>query len=352
LRRDGRADVVVVAGGAAVDVLSASGEDPEPFRLADGSAHVAPGQDPAPLLDAGRALLARVRPDAIVVGISSLGVGLDEALLACADRRPTFALQDYPGDANAIDGRYADVYFVRDAAAAALTAQRFGVSTIAIGSLRHVAYERLDVPALRRRTRARLGHTDGPVIGFFGQPPDIPGHEAGFGHLVAALAGRRPRPLVVLREHPKAMQGRRSHLAALVAAGLATFDASGADAVEPWLAACDLVVTCFSHCTMDFAFLEAWSPEPLGAVLLLMTTPEIRAFMSDYAGLDVPDGVEQGLGQLATHPDDVAPLLDALLATRGRAEFRAAAARLPRRADVDTVVARVVDAATQRLALK
>ena len=32
----------------------------------------------------------------------AMRISLDEALLACAAGRPTFALQDYPGDASAI----------------------------------------------------------------------------------------------------------------------------------------------------------------------------------------------------------------------------------------------------------
>ena len=98
-------EVTVAASGPAFDVLDAAGERPLRFALPDGSDHVPPGGDPAALLDAAAATdRARGPRTCSLVGISSLGVGLDEALLARAAGRPTFALQDYPGDANAVGG--------------------------------------------------------------------------------------------------------------------------------------------------------------------------------------------------------------------------------------------------------
>lgn len=317
----------------------------------DDFGHVPPGGDPAPLVARARALLEAVDPDVVVTGISSLGVGIDEALHAAAGGRPTFAVQDYPGDANAIDGAYAGHYFVRDEAAARLTRERFGVGATPIGSLRHAAYARLDVPALRRETRARIGAGARAVVGFFAQPPEIPGHEAAFDHAAAALAARAPAPLVLLRGHPKAPEASRRYARALGAAGLETVDA-GAGAVEPWLAACDVVTTCFSHCTMDFAFLSAFSPEPLGTTLFLLTTPEARRFVSEYTGLSEPDGVAAGLGRVAASAPEVAPLLDAQLGEEARRAYHAAARRLPRQADVAAVIARLHEAATARRAAR
>lgn len=344
LRADPRARVTVAASGAAYDILAEAGQAPVGFALPGGATHVPAGGDPAPLLEAAAALLARLEPDVLVVGISSLGVGLDEALLACAGGRPTFGLQDYPGDANAIGGAYAALYFVRDECAARLTGARFGVAALAVGSLRHAAYAGLDVLALRRRTRAALGAGDRAVIGFFGQPAEIPGHEAAFHDLVAPLAHRRPRPLVLLREHPKALHLRDAHLAALGAAGVPVHDASGAGAVEPWLCASDLVATCFSHSAMDYAFLNAVSPEPLGAALFLLTTPEARAFVRDFTGMDAPDGVALGLGRVAETAADVGPLLDRLFSAPGRQAYHEASRKLPRSADRARIVETVLGA--------
>jgi hypothetical protein len=351
LRARGNLDVHVAASGPAMVILAAAGERPLPFALPDGSTHVSPGHDPTPLLEAAAALLARLDPHALVVGISSLGVGLDEALLHEAGGRSTFALQDYPGDANAIDGAFAHVYFVRDEAAARLTRRRFPVETVPVGSLRHETYASLDVPSLRARTRARLGAgPDTAVLGFFGQPGEIPGHEAAFDHLVRALAAADTRPHVVLREHPKSGRHRQSHLAALRQAGAAVFDASEDDSAEPWLAACDVVATCFSHCTMDYAYLSARSPEPLGSALFLLTTPEARRFMREYAGIEEPDGAGLGLGRVVRAPGEVPAALRAALTATERRAFHEASRRLPRGVRLDLITSQVARAALVRAA--
>ena len=346
LRADGRADVVLVASGAAFDALTAAGEAPQRFVLPDGAAHVQDGSDREPLLRATRELLSRLRPDVIVVGISSLGVGLDEALLACAGSRPTFALQDYPGDANAIDGKFAGLYFVRDEAAARLTRARHGAAALAVGSIRHARYAALDVQAMRSQTRVRLAVGDRAIVGFFGQPAEIPGQEQGFRDLVSALARRSPRPLVLLREHPKSPFLRTSHLVALEAAGLSVHDATGVQPIEPWLVSCDVVATGFSHCAMDYAFLDAGSPEPLGATLFLLTTPEAREFLRASSGEPLPDGVAQGLGIVAETAAEVTRALDTLLTPEARRRYHEASRQLPRGASFARLVETLLRPAT------
>ena len=339
----------VAASGPAFEMLDAAGARPIHFALPDGSLEVPPGEDPGNLLEAADGLLARVQPDVLIVGVSSLGVGLDEALLAAAGDRPTFGLQDYPGDASAIGGRFANTYFVRDESAARLTRRRFRVATVPVGSLKHAGYARLDVPQLRAETRDRLGASPGqPVLGFFAQPPSIPGHEAAFGHLAQALAAMAAKPLVLVREHPKFTGHRDQRLRGLLEAGLAVRDASDGAAAEPWLAACDVVTTCFSHCSMDYAFLSAWSPEPLGSVLFLLTSEDTRRFMSEQAGLRLPDGVAAGLGRVAGRPEDVGPLLERAFGDPERLAFHEASRRLPRRARPELIVEAVVAAGSRR----
>ena len=122
--------------------------------------------------------------------------------------------------------------------------------------------------------------------------------------------------------------------------------------MEPWLAASDVVATCFSHCTMDHAFLSAQSPEPLGAALFLLTTLEARTFMREYTGLTVPDGVERGLGRVAESPERVRPLLRELLSPEGRRAYHAASRALPRDVALDRIVAAVAEAGLSRAAAR
>jgi len=302
------------------------------------------------LLDAAARLVADTAPDVLLVAVSSLGVGLDEALLARAGGRPTFALQDYPGDASAIGGAYAGTYLVRDEAAVRATRERIGAAAVAVGSLRHAAYAALDVARLRAGTRARIGAGLGRiVVGFFGQPPGIPGHEAAVAHLTDALARWPARPLVLLRGHPKFPADGARHAHALRQAGVAVREAHDGD-VEPWLAACDVVTTGFSHCSMDYAFLDSRSPSPLGAVLFILTNPEIRCFLREYTGLERPDGVDAGLGLVAEAPDQVEPLLARAATPAERSRFHQASDRLPREARVDVIADALVAAGCARAA--
>jgi hypothetical protein len=142
----------------------------------------------------------------------------------------------------------------------------------------------------------------------FGQPAEIPGQEQGFRDLVGALARRSPAVLVILREHPKSPELRTAHRAALEAAGLDAVDATGLDPIEPWLAACDLVTTCFSHCAMDYAVLDAASGAEFatlrghaGSVLSVAFSPDGRRVASGSWGEVVRDGddVSRLLGRAA-----------------------------------------------------
>jgi hypothetical protein len=102
---------------------------------------------------------------------------------------------------------------------------------------------------------------------------------------------------------------------------------------------------------MDYAFLDAASAEPLGATLFLLTTPEARAFLRDQSGETLPDGVGRGLGEVAETATDVARLLDALLRPEARGRYHDASRRLPRHADLSSIVEALLDRApTPRVA--
>lgn len=353
LRGAGDLAVEVAASPPAWEALAAAGERPARVELPDGSTGVAAGGDPRALLDAADGLLDRLDPDAVLVTISSLGVGLDEALLARAGGRITFALQDYPGDANTIGGIHAETYFVRDEAAAALTRRRWGVCAIPVGPLRHAPYARLDVARLRAEARARAGATDGrPLLGFFAQPAEVPGHEAAFADLAGALAALPDPPRVLLRGHPKRPDAAAAYAARLIAAGCAVHDATGDGPAEPWLAACDLVTTCFSTCGIDYAFLSARSPRPLGTVLFLLTREETRRFLAGYAGVAAPDGAGPGLGRVAERVEDLPRLLGDALAPGAAAAYHAASLQLPREVRLHVIVDAVRAAARARRAAR
>ncbi len=304
LRTAGSVEVVLVADEPALSLLKRCGLSPLPFTAHAIADKDSPGTDA--LRNAARQLIAAHRPDALLVGLSGPGIGLDEALVAEADGLPCYAVQDYPGWVVDGFGVKPDTYFVTDKLAADMTLKRLdGGKTVVIGSAKHAAYARLDPLALRQAGRARLG-SNGPHIGFYGQPAwFLPGYVRAVTSFARAVADMRGADLFY-RPHPKETADERARMAAiLAAAGLKPrFDPN--DAVEQSICAADLVVTCFSSCGADHIHLQKRSPEPLGTVLYLFTEPDIQAHHARHAGSDVPPFALLELAALTTAPDKLA----------------------------------------------
>lgn len=329
-RDDGRFEVEVVASGVALAMLEQSGEHPRSFTMSSGLDYLESGQDTAPLIAAAKGLLDQMRANAVIASLSSFGVGIDEALVASCEA-PSFVMQDFWGDVNMGLGVPADTYFVIDEYAAQLSRSRWGVKAISVGSPKHSRYQFIDVDLLRRESRRSLGVSDGqPVIGFFGQSSRIPGHEAAFKDLARAIAKMECQPLFLLREHGKFANDRHAHLDFANAIGLTTVDVTGKSTAETWLAACDVVVTCFSSCAYDHAYLSAYSSEPIGTTLYLLCNPDIQASAVELCGFLEPPNVTQGLGKVARDPASIGPLLEQGLTTLERDRYHTASKRLPK----------------------
>jgi len=346
-RQDPRFEVSLVASDPALSLLRQAGEFPRMFVFANCSDHIEVGEDPTRLLEAAGRLLAEVRPDAVFVSLSSFGVGIDEALLA-ATHVPRFAMQDFWGDVNLGLGVPADIYFVIDDFAACITRERWGVTALPVGSPKHDRYRSLDIDRLRNETRSSLGvGANRAVIGFFGQSSDIPGHEAAFEDLAQAASVMVDRPLFLLRDHAKFPADRIDKLIQL---GLAAVDVTSKSTVETWLAACDVAVTCFSSAALDHAFLSAYSRNPIGTALYLLSNPEIQAFVAEVCGFPAFPTVEQGLGKVAKDPGSVAPLLESALWETERRAYHAASKRLSKALSLNRIldeVAREVGASAK-----
>lgn len=345
-RGDGRFEVSVTASGVALRMLRDAGVPVRPFVMSDGREHFADlTENPAPLLAAARQVMEEIRPDAVISSLSSFGVGVDEALLATADV-PTFAMQDFWGDVNLGLKVPAGLYLTLDEEAARLTEERWGARALAVGSPKHSRYAGLDIAAVRREVRASIGAREvDSLLGFFGQPPDIPGHEAVFRGLLEAVTRLVPRPRLLLREHPKFTQHTEGHVSLVRQAGLTVTDVTAESSVERWLIACDVVATPYSACALDHAYLSAFSPEPIGVALYLLCNPEIRAFMREVCGFDRFPTAKNGIGLVAEKPSEILPLLQDALTLKGRTGYFKASKHLrvgnPCQTVIETVAAGV-----------
>jgi hypothetical protein len=340
-RRDRLFDTVLTASGPALETLRRDGEDPIAFSFSDNMDHLGNGDDYALMLEAARKLLSETAPDAVLASLSSGGVGVDEALVASATI-PTFVMQDFWGDVNLGLGAPAGLYLVPDDDSVELTRHRWGVDAVAVGLPKYSEYRQIDVLALRRTGRNALGVRDEQkVIGFFGQLPTLPGHAGVFQCLLDAVSTLDPKPLLLLREHPKYPGLLVDHASRVEGFKLDIADVTGKLNAETWLAACDVVTTSFSLTGLDHAYLSANSPEPIGSVLYLMTNEEIRDYVEEKHGFVKSPIVNHGIGLFAESPDAVPQLLRDALGSGSTSAYHDASKRLsmgdPCQAVIDTI---------------
>lgn len=279
-RQDPRFSITIAAQDPAARHFAAAGFE---FEQVPAAAAKVPGDASAGVIRAAaRSLLERVRPDAVLVGLSTpFDAGLDEAVLA-ETTVPSSLLQDFWGEQNLIFGQGADQILGIDQQAAQRNAERYHVPTVVVGSPRHAAYADLDIAAIRSRTRAAMGASDRTrVVGFFGQAlHSLPGYRRTIEQFLAAAAGMDAAFL--LRPHPREGDDQRRQTEALFAkSGLAlTLDRS--PDVESALAACDVVVSLFSTCTFDASYLNRFAAAPVAVPMSLLFDQEIADYCRQH----------------------------------------------------------------------
>ena len=247
-------------------------------------AKLAQSAEAAALRAAARALLDEFRPDAVLVGLSTpFDAGLDEAVLA-ESTVPSLLFQDFWGEQNLILGRGADFILVLDAEAAARNRARYDVGSTIVGSARHAGYAALDIAGVRAAVRRRIGA--GPndaVVGFFGQAlHSMAGYRRTVQCFVSCLRDLPHVRHVVLRPHPREDAEQRAETERVfVDAGLPVVLLADGP-VEQALLACNVVVSVFSTCTFDTAYLNRFSTEPVAVPISLLFDQEIAAYCAQH----------------------------------------------------------------------
>ncbi len=233
------------------------------------------------LAQAGR-LLDRIRPDAVIAGLSGPEPGLDEALIKLA-AVPTFAVQDFWGDVNAGFGCHADTYFVQDRYAAELTRTRAPEArTTIVGSVKHSNWTKYDVAELRRAARAAMGVQEGkPVIAFFGQPfGQAPGRHQTLEAIGRVLAEQAPGTHLFFKPHPKeTAREREENQSCLGAAGAAVHPMPAHMDPLSAVAVADLQISILSTVSLDLCVLGQISPVPLGIPIHAPLDPQLRDWL-------------------------------------------------------------------------
>ena len=276
-------DVSMIASGSASGKIKDAKLDHIEFKVENGSDHVKEHGDPKQILDKALSWLDKIKPEHIITSISSLGSGIDEALIYHA-KVPVFAFQDFWGDVNCNFGRSADEYFVLDKFAARLSHERWRVKTRITGMPKYMTYKSFDFQKLQYETRKKLGIKDNEkLIGWFGQPSDVPGHVETFDTFIKSCTHVLVDFTLMIKTHPKDDDKQSITLAKEL--GLKIIAPASINDTDALLAASDLVVTPFSLCGLDHAVMSSFSPFPLGTVLYLMPNQKIRNFAQTACGI-------------------------------------------------------------------
>ena len=307
------------------------------------------GTEGKALLAAARDIVARIRPDVVLCGLSTpFDGGIDEAVLA-THTGPSLVLQDFWGEANGFFGRRADLYLALDDEAVRLSRERHGVAAIIVGSPRHSAYARLDIPAVRANVRKNLSVApDATVFGFFGQALHA---LEGYRRTLIAWAEavkRVPTPsLTIYRPHPRESRAEVDRTVALLReAGLDSAIFAETD-VEHALLACDVVCSAFSNISYDVAYLNRFSETPLIAPVSLFFDADIVQYFRNMVRLAEFPYLKAGLVIPIRKAADLPAQLAFAATPEGKRRCWEGARRLPNPAEAPR---RVLDAIVDCLA--
>ncbi len=337
--------VVLAASEAGFEILRDAGLRPVEFKQP---------RDDARLLEKTLVLLASSLPSAVFCGLTTVGHGIDEAVLywACPERLdiPSFQFLDSWGTFNTMSGCAPSVYFAMDRDFSRL-ARRPGSPIIVTGSPKHYAYSRKDIYSMRLRARKRLGLEEGEkLVAYFGQMPSVPGHWENFRMLADAFkacAGSADGVYrFALRPHPAYRREYRPYRDYLEKIGIKYIDARRFDPVEELICCCDVAATCYSTSAIDHAYLSAYSDRPVGTVLYLLAGGRIKDYLKRNFGYVRNPLLERGIGYCAQSKQEAASLLPSLLGGPAPADkyFRAA-----KRLTVKEPCSKIVDIVMERI---
>lgn len=276
-------------------------------------------------------MLIEYHPDAVISGASGPDVGIDEVLVKQAKQVSgigTYIIQDFWGDVNLSLGAAPDCYFVVDKIASELTRQRAPSDTCIVGSVKHANYGSMDVTSLRTRGRNALG-VDGKksVIGYFGMPlGGLSGYWRTLKTLVDAIQSLPVR--LIYRPHPKENEQMRNRTRKIFKPIGRLHEDQGVS-VEETLAACDLILSCYSSCGIDSELLGRNTGKDNRLSVFLLYDEEILDYYQRYTLLDdlPPSLLKRSV--TITDRSKLRDTLENFLAVESRLDFLSSASPLP-----------------------
>ena len=225
--------------------------------------------------------------DASLVGLSTpFDGGIDEAVVAIS-KTPTYLFQDFWGEMNTFFGGMPDSVFALDGYAKALNEKRYKVASHIVGSPKHSAYARLNIPEKRSEIRKRFGFsTKIPTIGYFGQAlHSMAGYRTSVEIFIQALKRLDAYQLIV-KPHPRESSQEKELLRALFQDANLRYSFTEESSVEDLILACDIVCSMFSNCNFDACYINWFSSEDGCVPLSLLYNEEIFEYYAAIVDVD------------------------------------------------------------------
>jgi len=314
-------EVFVISSGTAYKLLSDLGISSIKFELENGRDIIRTTQENEFLINAAKKLVYEIRPDLIVASLSSFGAGIDEAVIAVSPHN-AIAIQDFWGDLNLSLGIPASKYLVMDEFAYNLTKKKSKVECLISGSIKHTLYKNFDIAKMRQSGRnLLLKDKIKKVIGWFGQNIEIPGYIDVLKSFVKSISNSLNDYSFIYRGHPKFVDTHKTEVEIFQSKGIDILDATDIETTEQWLSICDIIVTPFSLCGLDHAYLSKYANNPIGCVMYLMTNKAIRNFAKENIGCVGFPIIEDRIGNLILDPADINSSLTRLSGSHAKTNY-------------------------------
>lgn len=321
LRRDGLLHLAVAATNPALNILHESGLYCEAVEAQVNGDRI---HDSYPLLPGHsiqEALLARVReiivntkPSVVVTGCSSLGYGVDEAMVLEAVRAgiPSCTYMDGWGVGNVLGDKRADLLLLAEETAASVVQGWPQERIIVIGSPRQDTQHQVDTIAERIKRRRELGMDEREVLAtFFAQTPLVEGYMENWEVLIGALSRFDCRRLLLaIKPHPKYPDHAEDLVRLAADQGVPHILFRGPRNNDGLFAASDLVFVVNSLSGVDHAHFVGRAAMPLGVAVYLCFGAKYRAHLRETLGYERHPYAQIGIGRTAECTEDLTELLD------------------------------------------
>jgi hypothetical protein len=318
LRRRPEFVVLLVASDAAAAHFSCENVDFEP--IANSPPYVAtPPLDVVAALHAeARHLIDEFQPDIALSGVSNYAGGIDDAVQSAARAGRyapiTVIMTDTQGPLKRGDSGDPDHVLATTQQSLEWVARNSKAMAHLIGAPKYVAFQGLNIDAMRREYRSSLGlRSHERLCLFIAQGGDVPGHNEGFFALARALAGRKDGSTLrlAIRAHPSFPDTARHYEAFANDLGLSPLMDYQRNLVEA-LSAADGVATCTSTVTQDYLWLAHNDPRLRAVLVHLLVDERLRRYLAEFRHGWIPYAAEVGAAALAKNEAELPHLLDAM----------------------------------------